>query len=562
MYLRKLMLYLIATVAFVLLAPAHAQENTSTLVQQSGETQAIAILAKQNLALHSRPNFYSNVLGVFESGENLVAFGRIAGGEWLQTEDGWVNARNAAANGDIMSLPITTEHITLQATGNRVLRDGPDPSFGQTASLADDKLSIAVGRNHDGSWVQTPGGWLPSNEVETDGDVSSLPVTFASITVTAAKNGAFLNAPTPTWDANVLEIFERGNEAFAHRRTDDGRWVRTPKGWLNLSPGMEVQGDLMAVQVESIATVTLLADAPIFARPQDSSDVVGTVEKGEKAIAINATADGTWIEIPFGWISRAAVEVDTNLDALTSVPVIPAVPEGIRITPNRNNSRVAVRTEPSISANTTRYIVRGDEEIAICRNRFGTLIMVSDGGWVLSYYFEVDGDIRTLPVFDGTGCATTSGSTVSASAPESTPTPTPKSGLSPSTIRTLVSRHTDDIRILDIDISGAAITIDYDLKPWPFVPNESIANEVAFKIICALRRGQQIPNTLKLIGQGHFKSDIGRKFKSPSVEIHISARNANRIVCSGNNHSDINWRSVSSRYKSYPIPRGASVDYD
>ena len=62
-----------------------------------------------------------------------------------------------------------------------------------------------------------------------------------------------------------------------------------------------------------------------------------------------------------------------------------------------------------------------------------------------------------------------------------------------STIRSLVSRHTDDIRILDLDIASAATTIEYDLKPWPFVPNESIAEEVAFKIICALRRGQNIP---------------------------------------------------------------------
>ena len=34
------------------------------------------------------------------------------------------------------------------------------------------------------------------------------------------------------------------------------------------------------------------------------------------------------------------------------------------------------------------------------------------------------------------------------------------------------------------------------------------------------------------------------------------------FICAGNDYSDINWRSVSSRYKSYPIPSGASVDYD
>lgn len=140
--------------------------------------------------------------------------------------------------------------------------------------------------------------------------------------------------------------------------------------------------------------------------------------------------------------------------------------------------------------------------------------------------------------------------------------PLVRSGLTVATIRSLVSRHIDDIRILDIEASSRLTTIEYDLKPWPFVPNEQIANEVAFKIICALRVGQRIPNTLKFIGQSHFKSDVGRKFTAPSVEIQISASNANRIVCVGNNYSDINWRSVSSVYKSHPIPRGASVDYD
>ena len=107
-----------------------------------------------------------------------------------------------------------------------------------------------------------------------------------------------------------------------------------------------------------------------------------------------------------------------------------------------------------------------------------------------------------------------------------------------------MNRYTDDIRILKITQRGSATSIEYDLKPWPFVPNESIANEVMFKVICALRRGQQIPHKLEFVGQGHFKSDVGRKFRSPSVETHISAHNANRIICSGNSDADINWRRL------------------
>lgn len=166
----------------------------------------------------------------------------------------------------------------------------------------------------------------------------------------------------------------------------------------------------------------------------------------------------------------------------------------------------------------------------------------------------------SLPVTSSTTVRTTTTSTGRA-----TPTPSRStsstSAFSEQSIRSQVNRYTDDIRILKISQSGSATEIEYDLKPWPFVPNEQIAHEVLFKVICALRRGGQIPHKLEFTGQGHFKSDVGRKFKSPSVEIHISANNANRVICSGNTYSDINWRSLASRYKSHPIPSGARVDY-
>lgn len=143
------------------------------------------------------------------------------------------------------------------------------------------------------------------------------------------------------------------------------------------------------------------------------------------------------------------------------------------------------------------------------------------------------------------------------------PTSTPQPSLTASTIRSLVNRHTKDIRILKLDVGATSITLEYDLKPWHFVPNQSIAEEVTFKVICAIRKGgKKFPSTIKFIGQGRFKTDLGRKFKSPSVEMHIRASTANEIVCQGNSYSDINWRRVASTYKSYPVPSGASVDYD
>lgn len=143
------------------------------------------------------------------------------------------------------------------------------------------------------------------------------------------------------------------------------------------------------------------------------------------------------------------------------------------------------------------------------------------------------------------------------------PTPTKRpSAFSEQTIRSLISRHASRVKILDIAQRGSTTTIEYDLKPQFLMRNEWIAEAAVFKAICALQRGQgQIPHKLEFVGISHFKSDVGRKFTAPSVEIHISAANANRIVCGGgNDEDDIRWSRVSSFYKSYPIPRGASVD--
>ena len=524
--------------------PAIAQDNAAV---------EITILAKQNLALHSKPNFYSNVLGIFESGKELKTFGRDAEGGWLQTAEGWVNARNIAADGNIMTLQQTADAVTLQASAKLDLRGGPDSSYGNTETLAKGKLTIAIGRNHDGTWLETPKGWILASEVDFDGDTMALPVSFASITVTAAKNAAFLNAPT--WEGDVLEIFPRGAEAFAYERTGDADWVKTPTGWVHIARGMEISGDLMNLPVAYIVSVTASSELSVFAGPGTDYGIAGSVQEGEETLAMRRTEDGAWLEIPTGWVSAESVVFIGDLLRL------PMPPAGINVIA-KHAGNVTVRTLPAYSGGSSvvARLQRGEEALAIGRNEKGNWLQLRDG-WVSAGYFEADGDIMTLPVTDGTTTTTAS----RASTPRSTPTPTPQpttSSIDARTIRTLVSRHTKDIRILDITIASRATTIEYDLKPWPFVPNEQIADEVAFKVICAIRNGQRIPNTLRLIGQSHFKSDVGRRFKSPSVEIHISAANANRVVCRGNDAADINWRSLATRYKSYPIPSGASVDYD
>ncbi len=176
---------------------------------------------------------------------------------------------------------------------------------------------------------------------------------------------------------------------------------------------------------------------------------------------------------------------------------------GILITAKRNR---AIRIMPSLHSSQIGAFRTGEEVIAIGRNKSGNWLQI-ERGWILvnppashKLYFQTDGDVMSLPIIDETAPIGSSSRPVTntPATPTSRQPSRPVSNWNVSSIRSLVSRHTDDVRILDIKIANSATTIDYDLKPWPFVPNEQIANEVAFKIICAIRNGQRIPNTLKL----------------------------------------------------------------
>ena len=619
--LQKVRTGLLLMLLWALVMPVLAQENE------------IAITARQNLALQSKPDYDSDVLGVFQRGQQATAFGRDEAGSWLHIAEGWVAAKNVEANGDVMTLPITTDAVTVKAAVNRSLRSGPDDSFEVAGNLPGGEATLALGRNGDGSWLQVEYGWIPAGQVEISGDIAGLPVTFSSITIRANYNVALHRDPSR--NAEVLAVLTRGEEAIATDRNEAGTALHTPRGWVFVSRGLALEGEVMGLPVVYTVPVTAAQALTLYIRPTSDSGRLAVVQQGERDIAFGRNEAGDWLQIPGGWVSA-----EQGLELGGDVMGLPITgQDGITITATLN---VPVRTGPGWSFDRLGTLQKGEEAVAIGRNKAGTRLQI-ESGWVFGPYFEVDDNIMDLPVTSGesttqstTKASSRDGITVTApfnrnvrsgpgggfdrvgtlqegeealavgrneagtwlqiengwvfaagvkvdgdimslpvtsgestaqsttAKPASTPTPARSSAsasaFNEQTIRSLVNRHTDDIRILKISQQGSTTTIEYDLKPWPFVPNESIAHEVLFKVICALRRGQQIPHKLEFVGQGHFKSAVGRKFKSPSVEIHISASNVNRIVCSGNSYSDINWRSLSSFYKSYPVPSGATVD--
>ena len=509
----------------------------------------ITITAKQNLALQSKPDYDSDVLGVFQRGQEAAAFGRDESGAWLQINDGWIAAKNVDADSDIMALPVTTNAVTVKAAASRSLRSGPDDSFDATGNLPSGETMLALGRNGDGSWLQVSGGWIPADQVEISGDVMALSITFSSITIRANQNVALHRGPSR--DAEVLAILARGEEAIATSRNEAGTALQTPQGWVFVNRGLALEGEIMDLPLAPTVSVTAAQALTLYSGPsQDYFERLAVVKQGEQDIAFGRDETGIWLQIPGGWVST-----EQGLETRGDIMELPITGQtGITITANLSTG---IRSGPSEPGHIG-FLQRGEEAIAFGRNEKATRLQI-ESGWVLASYVKADGDIMSLPVTSSTSARTATTSTRRA-----TPTPSRSStsAFNEQSIRSQVNRYTDDIRILKISQRGSTTDIEYDLKPWPFIPNEQIAHEVLFKMICALRRGGQIPHKLEFTGQGHFKSDVGRKFKSPSVEIHISANNANRIVCSGNSYSDINWRSLAAHYRSYPIPSGARVDYD
>ncbi|MCY3917678.1 MAG: hypothetical protein OXG49_16860 [Chloroflexi bacterium] len=390
-------------------------------------------------------------------------------------------------------------------------------------------------------------GWVLAEVFNTEGEIGALPDATNSFVGIATAESNLYDGPSTKW-FDKFGALDEGEHILVIGRNVDGTWFKSPQGWLDAAALTNV-GDISLLPITpSGVIITAKTRTFILKEPDLSAEFVDVFEAGDEALAIGQA--GAWFQIAQGWVAADAVEMRGDAAELPFAgDGIPFVLKKFRNLFDIPNGKFIVR------------LGKGEELLAIGRNQEGTWLQV-EAGWTFvgersTSVVEMDENIMSLPITDGTGSRT---SISTSSRP--TPAPKPSSDLDARTIRTLIARHTDDIRILDIETASNATTIEYDLKPWPFVPNESIANEVAFKIICAIRNGQPIPDTLKFIGHTHFKSEVGRKFTGPSVEMHISAGNANRIVCRGNDPSDINWRRIASRFKSYPIPRGASIDYD
>ena len=277
----------------------------------------IAITARQNLALQSKPDYDSDVLGVFQRGEQATAFGRDEAGSWLHIAEGWVVAKNVDAAGDIMGLPVTTHAVTVKAASTHSLRSGPDGSFDRTGNLPGGETMLALGRNSGGSWLQVKDGWIPADQVEISGDIAALPITFSSITIRANQNVALHRGPSR--DAEVLAILARGESAVATSRNEAGTAVQTTRGWVFIHRGLALEGEVMELPPAPTVSVTAAQALTVYRGPnQDYFERVAVVKQGEQDIAFGRDETGTWLQIPGGWVSaEQGLELDGDVMRLS-----------------------------------------------------------------------------------------------------------------------------------------------------------------------------------------------------------------------------------------------------
>lgn len=130
-----------------------------------------------------------------------------------------------------------------------------------------------------------------------------------------------------------------------------------------------------------------------------------------------------------------------------------------------------------------------------------------------------------------------------------TPVPTVTPYPSESDIMSAVDNEAGEVEILDVRISDGVAEIEYKFVSWLAVPNEDIAEEAAFKVICAVRahHPEEIPYELQLVGQGWHEDEYGRNFTIPTVELHIPALAVNRINCDSKPER-VDWQKIASNY--------------
>ncbi|MCY4062611.1 MAG: hypothetical protein OXG53_09615 [Chloroflexi bacterium] len=137
------------------------------------------------------------------------------------------------------------------------------------------------------------------------------------------------------------------------------------------------------------------------------------------------------------------------------------------------------------------------------------------------------------------------------------PAPTPSLE---STVRSLVRMRYPKIDIRSVEDEGDAVLVAYNFHPWMVVPNELIAQEVVYKILCSIRRTMK--KDLEFRGHVRMTDDYGRRSYPAHVSIHLRANTVQKIGCTGSDGwMDENWRRLADVHRTHSLPSHLKFDY-
>ena len=318
----------------------------------------------------------------------------------------------AFAQGAIETVNITAEIRTY-------ILDAPRPEGVFIQRFEQGATKTAYGRDDSGEWLRVMDGWAVAAVMETDGDLTRLADMSRSVNFSISDGAWIYAGPSTKWFERVTEL-QKGSRGFAIGRNDSGSWLRVPGGWLEMEQ-IAKAGDTRALAVVQSDLIIVAATTRTFilAAPDIGAEFVDVFDAGAEALATEQSADGMWVKIDRGWVSRDAVSMSGSFATATPVPsatptVTPTAkptriptatprPSGIRIV---SIFDLAVWSQPTTRSQQVRTFGRGESAFALSRKVSGSgsrLWLRIDDGWVVAssgsvWYVETDGSISELPI--------------------------------------------------------------------------------------------------------------------------------------------------------------------
>lgn len=407
-------------------APTATPEPTPTPALISVRTGTVNDTAGVNA--RRAPNTTGEIIRLLNNGERMTIVQR--DGDWLQViladnQPAWVAAQFIdQAVGEQRTLeewnallvaaglpPVTVEalaaesptpgaapsvNVKVLANPGATVRLEPASEAQVVEQALVDVVLPAAGRTESVDWllVTLPSGqrgWILTDLVTPEGDLTTLPVQPANVLVQAPAGTGESASPTPAAAAFTLEVAD----------------VAPPAPFTNTIP---LSGQAVAI------TDTLGVNARTA--PTLTAGIVSIVPNGAVLTAVGRSPDNQWIQVELpdsqrAWVFRALVSTSSNIEAAPLIGESTADTPAAAPTATANTGDAPIATINSLLGSNVRATPSNDSEPIETASRGATfpvtgrsadgawLQVTLDGGapgWILAATADLNVEIATIPV--------------------------------------------------------------------------------------------------------------------------------------------------------------------